>query len=247
MPRRRIFVRESHLDQFLHEKSLLKHETVHQLAPERLRLKRVRWKQGYAHLSSSRFADLHFYHITNHLEPNQNLYEDDIDIWRFRRAIKRFSRKYNIQVIAYAIMRNHFHLMITAIEGNRISTFMQALQSSIIQQYNRRYKDDAKRIRFAGRFRAVWILEANHIVDTIRYIHLNPIQQGIKLSPERTPQTNVLGFSSGIYDLGLPTPGDYRLRDLLQGYLVELVNADVEHKILSELSTNTSDREAASQ
>jgi len=239
MPKRRIFVRETHLDQFLHEKSLLRYETGHQLRPERLRLKRVRWKQGYGHLSSSRFADLHFYHITNHLEPDQYLFEDDIDIWRFRRAIKRFSRKYNIQVIAYAIMRNHFHLLITAIEGNRISTFMQAFQSSIVQQYNRRHKGANKRIRFAGRFRAAWILDADHIVDTIRYIHLNPMQQGIKLSPGRMPRTDVLGFSSRIHDLGLPTPGDYMLRDLLQGYSRELVNADVEHEILKKLSTNT--------
>jgi putative transposase len=246
MPKRRIFVRESHLEEFLHEDSLLRHETAPQLTPERLRLKRVRWKQSYEFLSSARFADLHFYHITNHLEPNQNLYEDDIDIWRFRRAIKRFSRKYGIQVIAYAIMRNHYHLMITAIEGNRISTFMQAFQSSIIQQYNKRHKDDAKRIRFAGRFRAVWLLEANHIVDTIRYIHLNPIRQGVEFSPERIPQTNVLGFCGMIDDLGLPTPGDLTLRDLLRGYLHELVNADMESRILKQISTNTVRRETAS-
>ncbi len=235
MPKRKIFVRESHFEDFLHEESLLRHETAPQLTATRLRLKRVRWKQGYAHLSSARFADLHFYHITNHLESGQRLYEDDIDIWRFRKAIKRFSRKYNIQVIAYAIMSNHFHLMITAIEGNRISTFMQALQSSIVQQYNIRHKSDAKRIRFVGRFKAVWLLDADYIVDTIRYIHLNPVRQGIESAPEQIPQTNVLGFSSRIDDLGLPTPGDFSLRDLLRGYSRELVNADVESRILKQL------------
>ena len=165
MPRRRIFIRESHLEEFLSEKSLLRHETIPQLTPERLQLHRVRWQQSHKHLSASRFADLHFYHITNHLESGQNLYEDDLDVWRFRQAIKRFSQKYNIEVIALAIMRTHFHLLITAIEGDRISVFMQALQSSIIQQYNRRYKTDGKRIRFTGRFRALWILDGKSVVS----------------------------------------------------------------------------------
>lgn len=77
-----------------------------------------------------------------------------------------------IDIIAYCLMPNHYHLLVKQCVGGGIDHFMGDWQKSLAKYHNTRYG----RIGpvFQGRFRAVRIESDEQLLHLSRYIHLNP-------------------------------------------------------------------------
>ena len=79
-----------------------------------------------------------------------------------------------IDLAAYAIMPNHFHLLLQENRDGGISTFMQKLGTSYSMYYN------VKKMHignvFKKPFRAKHIADERYLQRVLQYIHLNPIE-----------------------------------------------------------------------
>lgn len=77
-----------------------------------------------------------------------------------------------IDIIAYCLMPNHFHLLCTQRKDNGISIFMGNFANSYTRYFN------TKRTRrgpiFQGKFKAIRIETDEQLLHVSRYIHLNP-------------------------------------------------------------------------
>lgn len=80
---------------------------------------------------------------------------------------------YNVSLLAYACMSNHFQILITTPEGN-ISEFMHHFNISYTSVFNRRHRSSGH--LFQGRFKSFLIDADNYLLDVSRYIHLSPIR-----------------------------------------------------------------------
>lgn len=79
----------------------------------------------------------------------------------------------SIEILAYCLMRNHFHLLLRLGEDtNAITEFMRCLSTAYTMYFNRKYK----RVDplFQGRFKASKITNDAYLIHISRYIHLNP-------------------------------------------------------------------------
>ena len=63
-------------------------------------------------------ADNQVYHILNRGNGRQEVFHKPEDFAAFVRLIAEAKRKYPIQIIAYCLMTNHFHLLVKAGEGS---------------------------------------------------------------------------------------------------------------------------------
>jgi putative transposase len=81
-------------------------------------------------------------------------------------------------------MTNHYHLLVGTPEGN-IALGMQKLNGVYAQTFNRRYQ--LKGHLFCGRYDAKLIEGEPHLLETLRYIALNPVKAGICSQPEQWP------------------------------------------------------------
>ncbi|MBU1085483.1 MAG: transposase [Candidatus Beckwithbacteria bacterium] len=82
-----------------------------------------------------------------------------------------------VEIIAYCLMPNHYHLLIKQLTDNGISTFMSKFANS----YTRFFNTKNKRIGpiFQGKFKSVLIKNDNQLLHVSRYIHLNPFSSNI--------------------------------------------------------------------
>lgn len=83
-----------------------------------------------------------------------------------------FSKKI-VEILAYCLMPNHFHLLIKQKSDKAITEFVSKLINSYTKYFNTKY--DRVGPLFQGQFKAVLIEREEQLIHVSRYIHLNPI------------------------------------------------------------------------
>ncbi len=77
-----------------------------------------------------------------------------------------------VEIIAYCLMPNHFHLILKQVNDNGISKFMGNFANSYTRYFNTR--EDRFGALFQGKFKAVRIETDEQLVHVSRYVHINP-------------------------------------------------------------------------
>jgi REP element-mobilizing transposase RayT len=102
------------------------------------------------------------------------------DIFRDKKdreaLLKRLSDlvgKGNIQLLAWCLMPNHFHLLLRT-HGMSLATMMRRLMTGYAVWHNRRY--DRKGHLFQNRYKSIVVEEDPYFLELVRYIHLNPVR-----------------------------------------------------------------------
>lgn len=90
------------------------------------------------------------------------------------KGIRKQPKNYKgqIDLLAYCLMPNHFHLIIKQSDSCSIQKFMQSLTVKYSMYFNKKYKRVGQ--LFQSRFKAVLITEDAYLLHLSRYIHLNP-------------------------------------------------------------------------
>lgn len=78
-----------------------------------------------------------------------------------------------VNIGAYCLMPNHFHLVVHEQTEGGISIFMQKLSTAYTMYFNKRHKRSGS--LFEGKFQAQHITKDEHLKYLYAYVHLNPI------------------------------------------------------------------------
>lgn len=144
-----------------------------------------------------------FYHITCRGNARQEIFRIDDDRKDFLRLLGRSLDIFEVQLLAYALMPNHFHLLVCTPKGN-LSAFMRHFNISYTGSFNRRYNRSGH--LYQGRYKAFLIDKDNYLLEVSRYIHLNPLRMKSPKSVERSWQDLLLNESTSL-------PGYLHLKD----------------------------------
>jgi len=78
----------------------------------------------------------------------------------------------NIELVAYCLMPNHFHLLLRSIEKDSMSRFMRSLTTRYSMHFNKKYERIGS--LFQGPYKAVMIEQESQFLWVTKYIHQNP-------------------------------------------------------------------------
>jgi len=70
-----------------------------------------------------------FYHVISRGERHENIFFNDYDRLKFLEKLGELIDKFNLKIHCYALMNNHFHLLLETLEGN-LSKAMHYLNTS---------------------------------------------------------------------------------------------------------------------
>lgn len=128
-----------------------------------------------------------WHHAMNRGARHQDIFVDDEDRKTFLLLLADTANRYALEVHGYALMSNHFHLLVRSLRG-RLSEAMRHLQQTWTQQVNRRHGWDGP--LFRGRFRSQLVQDDTYLLTVLAYLHLNPVVAGLAPNAESAPWTS---------------------------------------------------------
>lgn len=113
------------------------------------------------------------YHLTCRGNERRDIFWGDDDRQIFLRILSQSLNIYSVQLHAYALMSNHFHLLVATPLGN-LSEFMRHFNITYTSNFNRRHKRVGH--LYQGRYKSILVEKEAYLSVLSRYIHLNPIR-----------------------------------------------------------------------
>lgn len=107
---------------------------------------------------------------------------DDFVRHRVLNIAEEIVKKRRVELVAFCIMPNHFHLIIKELEEGGITAYMQRVLNSYSKYYNKKY-DKSGHI-FQGPYHYVPIQDDRQMKYLSTYIHRNPREMGRWLRKE---------------------------------------------------------------
>ena len=101
----------------------------------------------------------------------------DHDYILFLKCLEETTEEYKIDIHAYVLMPNHYHMIVHTPQGN-LSKAMKYLNGKYTQKINRKHKIDGS--LFRGRYKSILIQEEKYLLELIRYIHRNPYKANLE-------------------------------------------------------------------
>lgn len=123
-----------------------------------------------------------YYHVYNRGARGAYIFKDAQDKYKFLSLLQRYLSNdsrfntyptYDIDLVAYCVMGNHFHLLLFQDDNpEAITQLMRSVSTAYSMYYNLKHK--AHGHVFQSVFKAARITNESYLAHITRYIHLNP-------------------------------------------------------------------------
>ena len=116
------------------------------------------------------------YHVLSRGNGRQDIFLSGKDRRLFLDLVQEFSERFNIEVYAYVLMGNHYHLLLKTPDAN-LSKGMQWFGTTYTRQFNLLNTQSGH--LFQGRFKSIIVENDAYLLRLSCYIHRNPLRAGI--------------------------------------------------------------------
>jgi putative transposase len=140
------------------------------------------------------FAPGLLYHVIVRGNQRQATFLSEGDYAAYLERLATYRQKHGVTVWAFCLMPNHVHMLLET-SGSPLAKFMQGLQQSYTQHFNRIHEKVGH--VFQGRYKAIVCEKERYLVALIRYIHLNPVRAKLVRHPEEYAYSGHRAYLTG--------------------------------------------------
>jgi putative transposase len=114
------------------------------------------------------------YHIINRGNMQMQVFDDEEDYNYFLELLKIAKKKEDVEIHAYCLMPNHFHLMLVPRHEKSLSRFMQWVMTSHVRYYHKKNKTSGH--VWQGRYKSFIVEQESYYITLMRYIEANALR-----------------------------------------------------------------------
>lgn len=118
-------------------------------------------------------------HVLNRGDHREPLFHKPGDFRAFLAVITEATCRIPMRILAYCIMRNHFHLLLWPYEGCDLPYFMQMLMNLHIGRYLRHYPPASPGHLYQGRYTNSIVETGPSVLRVAKYVEANALNAGI--------------------------------------------------------------------
>lgn len=114
------------------------------------------------------------YHVLNRGNGQQRVFQKDSDYSVFLIMLAQMKERFAVEIYAYCLMPNHFHLLLKPHTAEDLSRSMQWFMTTHVRRYHRHYGTSGH--VWQGRFKSFAIQDDDHCLAVARYVEGNPVR-----------------------------------------------------------------------
>jgi len=123
----------------------------------------------------------------NRVAGRQELFEDSADYAAFERVLAEARKREGMRLCAYALMPNHFHLVVWPRADGQLSRFMQWLTMTHTQRWHAHRHSAGRGHLYQSRFKSFPVQKDHHLLSVWRYVERNALRAGLVRQAEAWP------------------------------------------------------------
>lgn len=126
-------------------------------------------------------------HVLNRGDHRETLFHKPGDFRAFLSAVADTAVKVPMRILAYCIMRNHFHFLLWPLKGRDLPRFMGVLMNTHINRYLSHYPPASPGHLYQGRYTNVIVEMGKPLLSVARYVEANALNAGLVTRAEHYP------------------------------------------------------------
>jgi putative transposase len=137
-------------------------------------------------------------HVLNRGDHRETLFHKPGDFLAFLRVVTDTTVRLRMRILAYCIMRNHFHLLLWPYHGDDLPPFMQLLMNTHIRRYLGHYPPSSPGHIYQARYTNCLVEPGSSVLAVARYIEANALAAGLVRRAEDYPWSSASPYAEDV-------------------------------------------------
>ena len=119
------------------------------------------------------------FHVLNRAVARLPLFEKEDDYAAFDRVLEEALDRHPTRLLAYAVMPNHWHLLLWPAAEGELTAFTRWLTHTHTMRWHAHHHTEGTGHLYQGRFKSFPVQSDEHFYAVARYIEQNPVRAGL--------------------------------------------------------------------
>jgi len=116
------------------------------------------------------------YHVINRANGHHTIFQDKEEYQLFESILTDAKQMTNMRILAYSIMPNHWHLLLSPKHDGDLALFMHWLTTTHTRRYHVATKTVGGGSLYQGRYKSFIVDADSYLLTLIKYIERNPVR-----------------------------------------------------------------------
>ncbi len=156
------------------------------------------------------------YHCLNRANARAQIFDNDKDYKLFEDILEEAKEKFDMRILAYCLMPNHWHLVLYPRKDNDLALFMRWITLTHTQRWHSAHKTVGQGHLYQGRYKSFVCQEDGHFLTLVRYVERNAKKANLVKQAENWQWSSVWRREKGtvkhkklLSPWPVPKPRDY--------------------------------------
>lgn len=119
------------------------------------------------------------YHVINRANARAAIFSNENDYWAFSKILVEAKKKFPMEILAFCIMPNHWHLVLRPLENGGLAKFMAWLTLTHTQRFHAVHNTVGNGHLYQGRYKSFPVQTEQYFIQLTRYVERNPLRAGL--------------------------------------------------------------------
>lgn len=133
----------------------------------------------------------YIFHVLNRAARRAPLFDSSDDYDAFIRVLESAHAKGSVEIFAYCVMPNHWHLVVGVDKARALSAFMHLLTTTHSRRWRVAHSVTGEGAVYQGRFKAIPVQNDGHFLWVCRYVERNALRAGLVARAEDWPWSSL--------------------------------------------------------
>lgn len=120
-------------------------------------------------------ADI-IYHVINRANARSAIFKKEGDYKAFVKVLFEAREKFPVEILAFCIMPNHWHLILKPLQNGSLSRFMAWLTMTHAQRWHAHHNTVGTGHLYQGRYKSFPVQTDKYFLQLTRYVEANPLR-----------------------------------------------------------------------